>query len=390
MAAGNVVVNANPSSTIDFNNYFITSWSANTTTVALNPAMFPGSLTVNINGCVYPTITSLEFDKHFTASVPAGTTGTVEVHIPDIPVIQINGVVPSGANTINFGSGILAEVSTNVVTVSTFMHDLSQLTGITIGACYSVRLMNPGYFGNCMQVRRSSDNTISNIGFNVNGGLDTVGLLAFVGANNGFVSTWYDQSGNSLDIAQATVADQPQIVTSGVVNTNYGIPALSFSGSDVLVSSAQSILSSGSTNSLLSCVATCSSSSGSPTAVTYGANSSSQTRSIYISGSNQWGVSTVGSFVASDAYIGDTTAFGCLFTSLSPNTYIQMYTNGNFAGSGSVATIATPASSSLYVGASYTGSNWNGTIQEVICLNGRCSSNTIKQIQDSQVNYFNL
>lgn len=37
---------------------------------------------------------------------------------------------------------------------------------------------------------------------------------------NGFVTTWYDQSGNGNDVSQPTTGDQPQLVTSGVVNAD--------------------------------------------------------------------------------------------------------------------------------------------------------------------------
>jgi hypothetical protein len=80
-----------------------------------------------------------------------------------------------------------------------------------------------------MNVRRSSDSTTQDIGF-VGGTLDTASLLAFVGAGNGFVTTWYDQSGAVNNVTQATAASQPQIVTSGVVNVQNSKPSLLFSG----------------------------------------------------------------------------------------------------------------------------------------------------------------
>jgi hypothetical protein len=84
-------------------------------------------------------------------------------------------------------------------------------------AAYSLRKLRSAYTGNCIEVRRSSDNALQNIGF-VNNLLDTASLLSFVGAGNGFVSTWYDQSGQGKDAAQTTNDNQPQIVISGNVN----------------------------------------------------------------------------------------------------------------------------------------------------------------------------
>lgn len=99
-------------------------------------------------------------------------------------------------------------------------------------AAYSVRRLSSTYTGNLIEVRRSSDNTIQDIGYDDNGELDTTSLLSFVGAGNGFVRTWYDQSGNGNDATQTTAANQPQIVSSGTVITENGKPSLSFDGTD--------------------------------------------------------------------------------------------------------------------------------------------------------------
>jgi len=92
-------------------------------------------------------------------------------------------------------------------------------------AAYSVRLLSSTYTGAALRVRRSSDNTEQDIGFSgLN--LDTTSLSAFVGAGNGFVTKWYDQSGNSYDFIQNTAAQQFKIVNSGTIYTSNGIPAI--------------------------------------------------------------------------------------------------------------------------------------------------------------------
>lgn len=72
---------------------------------------------------------------------------------------------------------------------------------------------------NCIRVRRSSDNTELDIGFSGND-IDASALTAFCSGTNGFVATWYDQSGNANNAVQASASVQPQIVTSGVINTD--------------------------------------------------------------------------------------------------------------------------------------------------------------------------
>jgi len=102
-------------------------------------------------------------------------------------------------------------------------------------AAYSLRLLRAGYTGDAIIVRRSSDDDEQPIGFDSNGELDTTALLAHVGTSptdNGFVQTWYDQSGNGHDASQTTTSEQPQIVSSGSVITENGKPAVQFDGTD--------------------------------------------------------------------------------------------------------------------------------------------------------------
>jgi hypothetical protein len=79
---------------------------------------------------------------------------------------------------------------------------------------------------NVVRVRRSSDNTEQD--FTATEITDGT-LTTFTGANDGFVTTWYDQSGSSNNAVQATANNQPKIVTSGVVLLSNNKPSLLFS-----------------------------------------------------------------------------------------------------------------------------------------------------------------
>jgi hypothetical protein len=90
---------------------------------------------------------------------------------------------------------------------------------------YSIRQIRSGYNGPAIQVRRSSDNAVQNIGF-VNGEIDTSAILSHCGAGDGFVTIWYDQSGNNNNASEPDALRQFKIVIGGVICTLNGKPSL--------------------------------------------------------------------------------------------------------------------------------------------------------------------
>ena len=79
-----------------------------------------------------------------------------------------------------------------------------------------------------VRVRRSSDNTEQDF---TSAEITDGTLTTFTGVNDGFVTTWYDQSGNGVNAAQTTATRQPvQIVDSGVVILENGKPTLKYNG----------------------------------------------------------------------------------------------------------------------------------------------------------------
>jgi len=95
----------------------------------------------------------------------------------------------------------------------------------TDGAAYSLRKLGSSLL--CVKVRRSSDNALQDIGFTGNS-IDIVALTAFVGAGDGFVHTWYDQSPQLVHMIQTTNSKQPKIVSSGVLVTLNSKPSILF------------------------------------------------------------------------------------------------------------------------------------------------------------------
>jgi hypothetical protein len=119
--------------------------------------------------------------------------------------------VVTATNAYGFSSA-----TSNSLTVVSLLLDLYTSSAVA----YSLRKLRTAYSGSAIQVRRSSDNTTQDIGFDLNGNLDTSSLLTFCGAGNGSITTWYDQSGNSNNATQTTIANQGQIVSSGSIVTD--------------------------------------------------------------------------------------------------------------------------------------------------------------------------
>lgn len=106
------------------------------------------------------------------------------------------------------------------------------LDSLSVTAAYGLRKLSSSYSGYCIKVRRASDNAEQDIGFSGND-LDTAALASFCSGTNGFIKTWYDQSGNSKNASVSSTGRQPQIVSSGTVLVDAnGNPYADFDGTD--------------------------------------------------------------------------------------------------------------------------------------------------------------
>ena len=97
-------------------------------------------------------------------------------------------------------------------------------------AAYSLRLLSSSYSGNAVKVRRASDNVEADIGFSGDS-LDVSALATHCGSSEGFVSVWYDQSGNANNATQTTASNQPRIYDGSKYIVENGKAAIEFDGS---------------------------------------------------------------------------------------------------------------------------------------------------------------
>tara|TARA_R110002124_G_scaffold281114_1_gene455078 strand:+ start:319 stop:1983 length:1665 start_codon:yes stop_codon:yes gene_type:complete len=91
---------------------------------------------------------------------------------------------------------------------------------------YDLRKLSSTYTGDCVKVRRASDNAEQDIGF-VSGQIDISSLETFASGGVCHVTTFYDQSGNANNAIQTAAANQPVITdSSGNVTTVNSKPSV--------------------------------------------------------------------------------------------------------------------------------------------------------------------
>ena len=107
---------------------------------------------------------------------------------------------------------------------------------VTHKEIWALSLEVTGYTGDLIQVVRSSDSATFGVGALANGKLNVDAMIAFIGANTGYVSIVYGQK--LFDDLVATVGNRPIIINAGTLETLNGEPAILFDGiSDYFTSS---------------------------------------------------------------------------------------------------------------------------------------------------------
>ena len=86
-------------------------------------------------------------------------------------------------------------------------------------AAYSLRALSSGWLaGDVVEVRRSSGGDPESFtASQITSGAMLAWVTEFSGTADGFVSTWYDQSGNANDATQIATTSQPKIVDAGAL-----------------------------------------------------------------------------------------------------------------------------------------------------------------------------
>jgi hypothetical protein len=235
-------------------------------------------------------------------------------------------------------------------------------------AAFSLRKLS-GCAAKAIRVRRSSDDIELDIGFSGND-LDTSALETFCGVGDGFVVTWYDQSGFGNDATNAAELAQPQIVNSGSTLTENGKPTIKFDGTNTSLRVAdQTILNANNNPSAFGVV---SSVSTKIQQYIFSNRSSPESRFgfgySYFSGSRRF---TSASFngISWDIWeeFIDTTGGQRLFSWFHKN--FDMYIDAT-KSTGALNGLFTNINNAMYIGANVSGGNQlDGNIQELVFYN---------------------
>jgi len=253
---------------------------------------------------------------------------------------------------------------------------------------YSVRKLRASYTGNCMRVRRASDNTELDIGF-VNNVLDTASLATFAAATDAYVTTWYDQTGNGANMTQASSNAQPQIVAAGVVITQNNKPSVYFDGTNDRLIASNVALNTYITNFVVSRNIT-----GNQFFIEHGQNVNT-IDGYYLYGSGVGGIYLVRRNSGNHAFTNPT-GFG--------NDMCQIYSiyNGSLIIKKNLVTLSTSATGTarsnssvtknLYLGGRDASSalNSNVYVSELIIFNTALADIDINDLSNNQMKYYTI
>lgn len=284
----------------------------------------------------------------------------------------------------------------NTISVTTLAPSLLLDLYPSAAAAYSLRKLRSAYTGSAIRVRRSSDNTEQNIGF-VNNELDTSSLTSFCSGTNGFVTTWYDQSGNGYDATQSTAANQPQIVSSGSVIQVNNKPSLFLDGTnDSLINTT---LTAASTQSVFF--------------VKKGANLDGNSNvfgfpdgnaqlgiyywnsSPFSYGFNTWNGDSWGYDSANTEFLSQTLEMALFLNGNPTNSGVKLFINNSQKTLSQVrgTSASRTMTNGLRIGEGGSGSNnqnFDGNLQELVIWSADYSSTNRTGIQNNINNYYNV
>lgn len=283
------------------------------------------------------------------------------------------------------------DLDTNALKTFVLAANPLSVISATSAAAYSLRKLRCAYVGSVIRVRRSSDDATQDIGFTASGDLDTNALKAFVGASNGFITIWYDQSGNTRNATQATTANQPIIMNAGIIYRQNSQPAIYFSGSLFLTSSLTAVQAT-TTGNITTANFVMQSNSGIAGTIFSNGEAAANRYNIHAAWSDNVTYFDIGTFGS-----GGRLNTPLTWTSLSIGTFLRngaqgnIWKNGSSIISSSSLSTAVTSTLSISIGGSLAyGSYMTGYISEITCFPSVLTTNEKQYLEWSQSQYYGI
>ncbi len=202
----------------------------------------------------------------------------------------------------------------------------------------------------------------------------------YTNANDGHVTTWYDQSGNDNHATQGTAGSQPKIVDGGVLVSD----GIDFNGAEYLSRSSFTQGDLEQPNTIFS-VAKMDSNDDTNRKV-YDGKTGDGRNMLFLSptGSGQFGIYSGIALLTGDTATSDKH----LFTALYNSTSSELFIDGTSEASGNAGDYSMDA---IVIGANHdkASNRWLGTIQEIIIYNSDQSFNRFR-IESNINNHYDI
>jgi hypothetical protein len=194
-------------------------------------------------GLAYSTYTDTIITVNWTAStnssittyniktVDASNNTIIQTTSAPATTYTITGLNSASSYTISISATNIAGTSSYSSTISVTTLN-SYIVSSSMYSCYSARLFLSSYTGPVFNIRRSSDNVTQNFYTNSSQSYMTTGsggtgtsYASWLGANTGYITIWYDQTGNGNHAINSTNnTTQPILIanqTSNLITINY-------------------------------------------------------------------------------------------------------------------------------------------------------------------------
>lgn len=283
----------------------------------------------------------------------------------------------AGASILNGGAGVSSAVT------SPCSYPLPNASN-TVVAAYGLRKLRSAYAANkAINIIRASDSATQDIGFS-GCDFDTATANTFCTATTCKITKWYDQSGGSIDLAQATGSKQPAL-TFSCLN---GFPCATFTGTSSVALTGT--LGAGITSSTYAAVADITSITQSPQILLdVNDGGTNATQLGYSTGTGGIYSGRVVSGTSTRGFKANSTSTWYAITGTNTNTLASVYLNG-VKGTDVTTSVTLVSGTSIDLGGHTASQFWTGSVVEAIVMAPSISITDSNTLNANQRTYWGL